>query len=280
VNRLVLYGFSIIGLAGAPGGQPGVGLVGTAHSHPRASRPGVIGFAPGEIFEYGVRLARVQIGRASLAVQGPEEVGGRSALRVSLDLELRMPFFKVRERRTSWIETAPLRSLRFERETLKGNRREVQRYLFDQESGRYRVEDLTGSGGPFVRGDGEQGTGGMPPGALDEVAALFLLRTLPLHVGQVHRLNRYFDPKQNPLTFRVLGREDVRVPAGKFRTLVIQPTIPAMGIFRPERKPRLYLTDDRRRLIIQVTASAGFGDVTVYLKRYAPGVRAPAAAAR
>lgn len=197
------------------------------------------GLVVGERMEYGVRLGRLRLGTATLAVEALEDVGGIPAYRVALEVNIGAAMLKVEDRLVSWIAPQPLRSLAFEKRdtsTESGRRR----YNFDHD-------------------------------VLDELAALFLLRTLPLQPGATFETDRYFSPAGNPITFRVVGRKKVRVPAGRFETIVIEPVIPALPAFRADAGARIYVTDDERRVIVQMETRTKVGKLTLYLTEYEAG---------
>ena len=112
----------------------------------------------------------------------------------------------------------------------------------------------------------------IPAGALDEIAFLFLARTLPLEVGRIYRFDRYFEPEGNPVIIEVLRREQVRVRAGRFETVVVRPVIRTGGMFGEGGEAEVYITDDDRRLIVQMRSRMKVGRVDMYL-RTIPGGR-------
>ena len=247
---------------------------GSGLSRPRAA-PAVahaavaeLPFLPGEVLEYSVTVARLRLGHGSLAVEEVERVAGVRTYRVALEVEIRTPFLKFRDREVSWVATDSLRSMAFERYRVEGSREEHLRFRFDHNASSYDRETWDPGSGIFRPVPGGTDAGGaMPADAIDEVAALYLLRTLPLEPGTVHRLDRYFDPAGNPIVFRVVGREVVRVPAGRFETIVVEPDIPAVGAFRASKEPRIYVTDDARRLIVKITTRTKAGPLAFYLER-------------
>jgi hypothetical protein len=88
---------------------------------------------------------------------------------------------------------------------------------------------------------------------------------VPLEVGQTYRFDRYFKPDRNPVTIRVLRRERVTVPAGTFDAIVIQPVIKAKGIFSEDGQAELWLSDDDRRMIVQMKSRLSFGSIDLFL---------------
>ena len=193
----------------------------------------------GERIEYGVKLGRLHLGRATMAVEALDDVAGTPVYRASLDVRIGAAMLKFGDRLVSWIAREPFRSLAFEKrdpDSDTGRRR----YDFDQDE-------------------------------LDEVSALYLMRTLPLEQGVTYEFDRYYSAADNPISFRVVGREKVRVPAGRFETIVIQPVIPSLSVFRQEAGARLYVTDDERRVLVQIETRTKVGKLTLYMTEYEEG---------
>ena len=93
----------------------------------------------------------------------------------------------------------------------------------------------------------------------------------PLEVGQTYEFNRYFRPDRNPVKIRVVRKEKVKVPAGTFSTIVIQPIIKSNGIFSEKGHAEMWLTDDPRRLLVQMKSDLSIGSLNLYLRGYVPG---------
>jgi hypothetical protein len=78
---------------------------------------------------------------------------------------------------------------------------------------------------------------------------------------------------RNPIRIQVLGRERIKVPAGEFDAIVIHPVIKAKGIFSEGGDARIWISDDDRRLVLQIKAKIPnfpFGGLNLYLRNYRP----------
>ena len=91
---------------------------------------------------------------------------------------------------------------------------------------------------------------------------------MPLEVGQTYVFNRYFRPDRNPVTIRVLRRERVRVPAGVFNAIVVQPIIKTTGIFSEGGQAEIWLSDDDKRMMLQMKSRLSFGTLNLFLRSY------------
>jgi hypothetical protein len=116
----------------------------------------------------------------------------------------------------------------------------------------------------FREGDGEEEPSVAHP--LDDGAFLYFVRTLPLEVGQTYTFDRYFRPDRNPVVVKVLARETIRVPAGTYHTLVIQPIIKSRGVFSERGEARIWLSDDPQRIMVQMKTKTKIGSLNLYLR--------------
>jgi hypothetical protein len=105
---------------------------------------------------------------------------------------------------------------------------------------------------------------------LDDGNFFYFLRTIPLQAGQTYTFNRYFRPDRNPVTIRVVRREKVTVPAGTYDAIVIQPQIKTKGIFGENGRAEIWLSDDDKRVMLQMQTRLKFGSLNLYLKSYRP----------
>jgi len=231
-------------------------------------------FAPGEAATYSVAIGRFRIGEARLAIEGLETSGDTEVVHTTLTVDGGPPFFRVELYLSSWAETGSMRSVRFERNMREGPKRYRDRYVLDQESSTYTAERWSEDLEAFEPSTFEP-SGAMPADAIDEIAVLFFVRTLPLETGDEYVLERYFKPQSNPIVVRVLKREEIRVPAGRFKTIVVEPLIPELGSFQAKKKPRVWVTDDERRIIVKFQTSAPVGPVALNLTDYEEGSPSP-----
>lgn len=248
-----------------PGVQDAAGQ--SADSTPAASREWP--FPVGERMEFSVTWGRMRLGQGSLAVEAIDSIGGHAGYRVALEMWGGPPFYRVQDRQVSWIRPSePLSSLRFEQRLHEGSYRRDRRYDFGQETLTYDRLDL--EDGEWRPHEPEMDVP-IPEGVLDDLSYLFLARLLPLEVGQRYEFDRYFKESGNPVVIEVLRREEIRVPAGTFQTIVLRPIIRTGGVFGDGGEAELYLTDDERRAIVRLTTSMKIGSGNLFLTSYEPG---------
>ena len=82
---------------------------------------------------------------------------------------------------------------------------------------------------------------------------------------------RYFRPDRNPVIVKVLRRETVKLDAGTFNTIVLQPIIKSGGLFAEGGEALIWVTDDDRRIMVQLKAKMPvLRTLDLFLKSYTP----------
>ncbi len=247
----------LLGQALAPDGVP-------AQSGADTAGAAAVPFGPGERLEYDVTLGRgfatFHVGGGSFRVNGIDTVRGHPTYKLEMRLNGGALGVHVQEDMTSWLDVVTLISRRFQQDQ-KEFRYERHRTLeFFPEEKRYFQPDKNEHGAIAT----DQ--------PLDDISFLYYARTLPLEVGQTYTLQRYFDQAGNPVRLTVLRRDTVKVPAGTFSTIVVQPVIQTKGIFGQGGHAEVYFTDDARRLPVQVRSNVPFvGKLNMYLKSWTVG---------
>jgi len=240
------------------------GLGTLAASVPEFQPRMAVPFDIGEKLTYDVRFGALKVGTGRMEVVGTQDVRGREAWHTRFTVKGGIPFFKVNDRMESWIDTRTFESLRFIQDLNEGRRDKDRFFEIYPEHGTYTE-----------KGEVEEAPSVEDP--LDDAAFMYFIRTIPLEVGKTYEFNRYFRPDRNPVQIRVLRKQTVEVPAGKFQTIVIQPIIKSKGIFSEKGHAEMWLTDDPRRLLVQMKTDLSIGSLNLYLRGYVPGA-APAAA--
>lgn len=278
-----LLSAGLAALAAAPAPAPAQGSPGaspdTADASPAADARSLEArawrFPVGEraVYDVSVALGSVRsprpLGEARLSVEGRERVGGTTTYRATLEVEGGVPMlYRMDDRQASWIAPDPIRALRYEERLREGDYRRHRRYRLDQEAGRYTRYDR--EDGDWRRVEEETDVP-MPDGALDEVSFLYFVRSLPLEPGATYRYERFFESDGNPVVLEVLERERVRVPAGRFETVVVRPILQTDGLFGEGGRAKVWVTDDERRIIVKIESTMKVGRVNMHLREYEPG---------
>ena len=217
-------------------------------------------WAVGERFEYDVAYGKIRAGRGVMEVRSIEQVRGRPAYHIFFEVRGGVPFFRVHDVFQSWIDTTTLSSLRFVQDQDEGPKERQRRYEIYPDRRVYTEQ---------VRGEGKEEPSVSNP--LDDGSMLYFIRTVPLEVGKTYTFNNYFRPDRNPVTLRVVRRERIRVPAGEFDAIVVQPTIKAGGMFGEDGRAEVWLSDDDQRMMLQMKSKMGIASFSLFLRSHRRG---------
>jgi hypothetical protein len=216
-------------------------------------------FGPGERLEYDVMFGAIRVGNAHMEVVGLDNLRGRAAWHTAFWVQGGNFLYRVNDVYESWMDAETLSSLRFVQELEEGGKEVERRFEIYPE----RAAFVQTSKKPAK----EEKSVSQP---LDDGSFLYFIRTIPLEVGQTYDFDRYFRPDRNPVRIRVLRKERVKVPAGTFNAIVVQPVIKTKGIFSENGHAEIWLSDDERRIMLQLKSKLSFGSLNLYLKSYLP----------
>jgi Protein of unknown function (DUF3108) len=233
---------------------------------PPATVPDSYPFAVGEKLSYSAKLGMLTLGSGSLEVASTDTVRGVESFRLRFRLQGRTMFYSLDDVLESWISTTDLTSRRFVQDFVENDKTIKRQYEIFPDSGFYRE---------LGKNPKPQATPAQP---LDDAAFFYFVRVTPLEVGKTYRYDRYFRKDQNPVTIEVLKREKMDLPDGaKVQCLVLHPVIDTKGLFSKRSETRIWLTDDARRLPVQIRTKFPFGTITLRLKEMVlPGTTASA----
>ena len=231
-----------------------------AASLPRLQPRKVVPFDTGEKLTFDVRFGGLKVGSGRMEVVGMQDVRGREAWHTRFTVKGGIPFYRVNDRMESWIDTRTFQSLRFVQDLEEGTRDKERSYEIYPERATYSET-----------GETDRAQVASVDNPLDDAAFMYFVRTISLEVGKTYDFNRYFRPDRNPVQIRVLRKDTINVPAGRFQTVVIQPVIKSKGIFSEKGHAEMWLTDDPRRLLVQMKTDLSIGSLSLYLRGYVPG---------
>jgi hypothetical protein len=212
-------------------------------------------FSLGEHLVFDIAYGFVKAGTATMGIPDTARVGGRPCLHIVTTAES-SPFlsnlFKVRDRVESLLDADGIFSWRFEKHLREGRYKADRFEIYDQSNRRV-----------FYRND----TIPAPPYVMDILCAFYFARTQKLEVGGHVDLDAFGDGAVYPLRVLVHRRETVKVPAGSFSCIVIEPVIKGEGIFNQKGKLTIWLTDDERRIPVLLKSKVLIGSIDCRLRR-------------
>jgi len=211
-------------------------------------------FTVGERLEYDVAFSWKSVGRGVMEVREIADVRGRPTWHTVFTIKGGIPFFRVDDSMESWFDVFSLSSRRFHQRINEGGYKRTRLYELFPERSVFKENDKP-----------EEAS---VPDPLDDGSFLYFVRTIPLEVGRTYDVPRYFNPKANPVRIRVLRRDTIRVPAGRFATVVLQPMFQSRGIFSEDGRAEVWLSDDDYRFMVQMKSSLKIGSINLHLRQY------------
>jgi hypothetical protein len=208
----------------------------------------------GEKLSYSAKLGMLTLGSGTLEVAALDTVRGVESFKLRFRLQGKTMFYSLDDVLESWIGTSDLNSRRFIQDFVENDKATKRHYEIYPDSG-------------FYREPGKEATRETPPNPLDDAAFFYFVRVTPLEVGKKYKYDRYFRKDKNPVTIEVTKREKMELPDGsKVQCLVLHPTIDTKGLFSRRSETRIWLTDDARRLPVQIRTKFPFGTITLRLR--------------
>ena len=105
----------------------------------------------------------------------------------------------------------------------------------------------------------------VPPSVFDPISSFYYLRTLKLTVGEPVYVTIFDSKKVWNVEVQVLRKERVTLPTGTFNTIVVKPNMKSEGIFYRKGEILIWLTDDAKRIPVQLQTKVAVGHVTATL---------------
>jgi hypothetical protein len=216
-------------------------------------------FSVTEKFVYDLTWAGIKAGTASMELGNDRDrikiiSVAQSAKWVSI-------FYTVDDRVQSIVSRGPDGSslglpVSYRLKLREGSHRKDKEVIFDHERNRARyIDHLKQEYKEMV----------VPPFVFDPISSFFYLRTLRLVVGEPVYITIFDSKKVYDVEVQVLRKEEVTVPEGTFRTIVVKPLMKSEGIFYRKGEIFIWLTDDARHIPVKMQTKVKIGSITASL---------------
>jgi hypothetical protein len=141
------------------------------------------------------------------------------------------------------------------------------RYFEDRHEGKFTANDTIVFEPDSMRMRYKNGKSYPVPGPVqDALSSFYMTRFQPLPIGGFVRFDYHASRKTAPMEVKVLGRETVKTPAGRFNCIVVEPLLKVGGIFKNKGRLVIWLTDDERRIPVLMKSKVKIGSVKVVLQ--------------
>ncbi|MBU8923169.1 MAG: DUF3108 domain-containing protein [Bacteroidales bacterium] len=218
--------------------------------------PRTVPFGEGENLIFSIRYGLITGGEATLEIRNMAVLDSVLCYHIVSVARTNGVFdriFKVRDRHESFMEYKDLYSLRFIKHLREGKYRKDRQVDFDQKAHLAIYSDKTVP---------------IAPNTHDFLTALYYARTLPLVPGQAVAMANHTDYKNYPIYIKYIRRETVKVPAGEFDCIVIEPVLETSTIFENSGKLTIWLTDDTVRMPVMMRSKVIVGAFEAVLKEF------------
>lgn len=99
----------------------------------------------------------------------------------------------------------------------------------------------------------------------DSLSSFYYVRTLVLEVGKSVFIDIFDNKKLWNVEVQVIRKEKIETVLGKFDTIVIKPLMKSEGIFNRKGDLYIWLTDDAKRIPVQMKTQVAVGSITATL---------------
>jgi Protein of unknown function (DUF3108) len=216
-------------------------------------------FGVGERLVFDVGYGIITAGEAVMSIPGYETVAGKKCYKVMFTVNSTPTFtffFGVKDRYETYLDVKGIYPWRFEQHIKEGSYRRDFSAIFDHKSGIARTTE-----GDFP----------IPPYVHDIMSAFYFARTLNYsnkQVGDRVRLQNFYKDKTFPLDVKFLGRETIKVDAGTFNCIIVEPMVVEGGLFKSEGRILVWLSDDDLKIPVKVSTKVLIGSINSELREY------------
>jgi hypothetical protein len=159
-------------------------------------------------------------------------------------------FYPVYDTVFSIIDSKGIYPVHFEKNLHEGSYEAHIRSWFDQEIHRAWLQDTVCEIEPFTH---------------DILSAFYYIRTRKLAPGQSFAMAAVSGKKKYELIVLCHRREKVEVPAGTFNTIVVEPKVVGVHLFKAKGKLTIWLTDDDKHIPVKMKSKIKVGSITAEL---------------
>lgn len=212
-------------------------------------------YQKGETLEFTLSWLAIDGGSAVMTIKPVN--GEPSKLRIESLAQSSPSFariYKVRDYLESVVERESFSTLRFRKDLREKKRHKDVTTTIDYEQGlAFRRDKKI----PVSRQ------------TLDPLSSIYYIRKLDLTPGKKHVVTILADEKVYRPEIHIVKRETIEVPAGRFRTVMVEPKMTKGSIFRDDDS-RLFIwyTDDERRIPVRIRSEIAVGSITASLRGY------------
>jgi uncharacterized protein (DUF2267 family) len=227
-------------------------------------------FHSGEVLQYKVHYGLINAAEATIEVADDlHRINERPCYKATVTGRTTGSFdffLRIRDTWRSYIDTTSILPQKFFRNIEENHYRKKETVDFDHVRDVAEVEKRGKD-----KDDVKRGTYKVPDNVQDLVSAFYYLRTLNYdqrRLGEVIRVQGFFDEEVFAMEVMYRGRETVETKAGTIRAIKLVPKMPSNKLFKGENAVSVYLSDDRNKVPVLIQAELMLGAVKVDMYKY------------
>ncbi|MEX0602232.1 MAG: DUF3108 domain-containing protein [Bacteroidota bacterium] len=216
-------------------------------------------FTVGERLVFDVGYSFITAGEAVMSIPRIDTIQGRPVYEIVFTVNSTPSFswiYKVEDRYETYVDVEGLFPWRFTQRIREGKYSRDFAAEFDQFN---NIAYAEGKEYPI------------PPFVQDIISAFYFARTLDystMRVGQRTNLQNFYKDTTYTLDIKFLGHQRLKVGAGTFDCVLVEPMIQEGGLFKSEGRIIIWLTNDERKIPVKVSTKVVIGSIDSELRQY------------
>jgi hypothetical protein len=215
-------------------------------------------FQEGEVLEYVLHFGPINAGKATGTLTSTT-IDGKKVFHSEMlakSTGLADVLYKVRDIYGSHFDPVTLLPLKSNRDISEGKYKRKDEVIYDHSSG---------------KAYSPSGEHEVPKDIRDMLSLLYYVRSLDfdtIQVGEIIKINTFFDDELFPFDIRYRGKEKVKVKMGEFNCLKLVPFVEPGRIFESEDDMTIWISDDANKVPVRVKFDLMVGSIKCDLTGY------------
>jgi len=226
-------------------------------------------FGLGEHLEYEISYGFITAGNVVIEVAPQYQViNGRDCFDVTMTINSAPSFewvYKMQDKYKCYIDAEGIFPWKFEQVIREGDYSKDFTAIFDHDNLKVKTTSV-------VRGEKKPDEEfNITKYVQDIISAFYYARTLNIQSmtnGELITIQSFYKDNTYDMSVKILLREDADVPAGKFRTVMVQPLTKEGALIKKAENIALWVSDDNRKIPVKVQMDVIIGSVKAELTSY------------
>jgi len=212
-------------------------------------------FKVGEKLTFSMGWGPIKAGVSTMEVKEIVEVNGRKAYHIVSEMRTNKFFdriYKIRDINETFIDVEGIYPLKYKKDIHEGKYEKKRETIFlqDKNIAIYKKKEIPVA--PYVQ---------------DVLSAYYYVRTKDLMIGYSLILDVNNNGKNYKLKVKILKKERISTPAGKFDTILIEPILIEGKSLKEEERLLMWLTDDENKVPVKIKSRIAVGSLLAKLKK-------------